>query len=58
LTLPELVWDHRALAEEIIAHNCAVIVRRRAGGDWSAPENQYRNTLTELAELVRCKEAA
>lgn len=52
MTLPDLVWHHRALVAEVAAHNLAVIVRRRRGADWSAPENQYRNALAEIEALA------
>jgi hypothetical protein len=42
---------HFALVEEIRAHNLAVTRRRRLGGDYDAPENQYRNAITEIEAL-------
>lgn len=41
---------NRTLFEEVRLHNFAVIVRRRLGGDWDAPENQYRNAWRELEQ--------
>lgn len=47
MSLPDLMWSRRDLVAEINAHNCAVIARRAKGGDWEAPENQYRNAVSE-----------
>lgn len=41
-------WKHRDHFEAVTLHNLEVTNRRRRGGDWSAPENQYRNAWTEL----------
>jgi hypothetical protein len=51
MALADLMFANRALVEEVSAHNCAVIVRRRLGGDWEAPKNQYRNAVTEALAL-------
>ncbi len=48
MLLPDLIWEARDLVAEVNAHNCAVIARRAKGGDWDAPENQYRNAVTEV----------
>ena len=55
--LPEMLWLHRELVEEVRLHNLAVMGRRRQGGDWSAPENQYRNAIAEV-EALAMSEAA
>lgn len=39
---------HRALFDEVEAHNLEVMNRRRKGGCWDAPENQYRNAWLEI----------
>jgi len=38
---------NQRLFEEIRLHNLSVTVRRIRGGDWGAPENQYRNAFDE-----------
>lgn len=52
MTTPEqnvaLAHEHAALFEEVRLHNFEVIRRRRLGGAWDAPENQYRNAWLEL----------
>lgn len=40
--------EHAALFAEVQAHNLAVMIRRRLGGSWDAPDNQYRNAWLEL----------
>lgn len=42
---------------EVRAHNNAIYQRRRAGGDWDAPENQYRNAWQEIGEEASEDEA-
>lgn len=51
MTLPELMFKHMALSDEVLRHNCAVMIRRRRGESWDAPENQYRNAITEALDL-------
>lgn len=58
MTLAELVYAHRDLVAEVHAHNCGVIARRYRGGDWTAPENLYRNALAEIEALAAAKRAA
>lgn len=50
MSLPDLMWSGRDLVAEVNAHNCAVIARRAKGGDWEAPENQYRNAVSEVLD--------
>jgi hypothetical protein len=45
----QLVWNNRSLFEAVRLHNLAVIIRRTKGGDWDAPENQYRNFFAEVS---------
>lgn len=51
MDLAERVWVHRELVAEVRRHNCGVIIRRRAGADWTAPENQYRSALAEIEAM-------
>jgi hypothetical protein len=46
------MWAERELVSEVNSHNCAVIIRRAKGGDWDAPENQYRNAVAEVLAKV------
>jgi hypothetical protein len=41
--------EHFDLFQEANRHNQAVTIRRMRGGDWSAPENQYRNAWREVS---------
>lgn len=39
--------ENADLFAQVAAHNLSVILRRKAGGSWDAPENQYRNAWRE-----------
>ena len=58
MALADLMWLHRELAEEVRVHNLGVIVRRRLGESWDAPQNRYRNAVTEVLALEALKAAA
>ena len=41
-------WKHRDHFAKVSHHNMQVTINRYRGGDWSLPENQYRNAYAEL----------
>lgn len=47
-------WRHREHFAAVAVHNLDVICRRRAGGDWTASENQYRNAWAEIPRVPPC----
>lgn len=55
MSLVDLMWSRRELVSEVATHNVGVIIRRKRGGDWDAPENQYRNAITEALTTTPCE---